>query len=250
MPAFKPPNWAGQPCRVATLEVHCDNGITDKIPIDCKPYYLLGREPAQSDITLDSETCSRAHCALVHHQDGRLFLIDLGSTHGTQLDGKPVPANKPTNLKNGAVLRFGHLSTAFVVRVESSAEKRGASGQEEEPSKRTNIMHVRASHLLVKHRDSRRPSSWKEPTVTRTQEEALQMIQTFRERIVSGQVDFATLASTESHCSSAQRGGDLGKFGPGQMQKQFEDATYALQVGELSQPVFSDSGVHLILRTA
>ena len=27
---------------------------------------------------------------------------------------------------------------------------------------------VRASHLLVKHRDSRRPSSWKEPTVTRT----------------------------------------------------------------------------------
>ncbi len=27
---------------------------------------------------------------------------------------------------------------------------------------------VRASHLLVKHRDVRRPSSWKEPTVTRT----------------------------------------------------------------------------------
>lgn len=34
------------------------------------------------------------------------------------------------------------------------------------------------------------------------------------------------------------------------MQKPFEDATYALQVGELSQPVFTDSGVHLILRTA
>lgn len=35
----------------------------------------------------------------------------------------------------------------------------------------------------------------------------------------------------------------------GQMQKAFEEATYALAVGELSQPVFSDSGVHLILRT-
>lgn len=34
------------------------------------------------------------------------------------------------------------------------------------------------------------------------------------------------------------------------MQRAFEDATYALQVGELSGPVFSDSGVHLILRTA
>jgi NIMA-interacting peptidyl-prolyl cis-trans isomerase 1 len=33
------------------------------------------------------------------------------------------------------------------------------------------------------------------------------------------------------------------------MQAPFEAATYALGVGELSQPVFTDSGVHLILRT-
>lgn len=33
------------------------------------------------------------------------------------------------------------------------------------------------------------------------------------------------------------------------MQKAFEDGTKALKVGELSQPVHSDSGVHLILRT-
>lgn len=38
-------------------------------------------------------------------------------------------------------------------------------------------------------------------------------VQAFRERIVQGQVDFGTLATTESHCSSAQRGGDLGEFG-------------------------------------
>ena len=39
---------------------------------------------------------------------------------------------------------------------------------------------VRASHLLVKHRDSRRPSSWKEATVTRSPEEALAMVQQVR----------------------------------------------------------------------
>jgi NIMA-interacting peptidyl-prolyl cis-trans isomerase 1 len=33
------------------------------------------------------------------------------------------------------------------------------------------------------------------------------------------------------------------------MQKPFEDATFQLKVGELSGPVFTDSGVHLILRT-
>lgn len=75
------------------------------------------------------------------------------------------------------------------------------------------------------------------------------MIEEFRRQLVAG-ADFAALASKESHCSSAQRGGDLGVFGKGQMQPAFEQAAFALQVGELSGPVFSDSGVHLILRTA
>ncbi|XP_070532524.1 uncharacterized protein [Ptychodera flava] len=108
---------------------------------------------------------------------------------------------------------------------------------------------VRASHLLVKHRDSRRPSSWREANITRSKEEALQILQKHRQAIVSGQVSLGELASTESDCSSAQRGGDLGQFGPGQMQKPFEEATFALKVGELSEPVFTDSGIHIILRT-
>lgn len=108
---------------------------------------------------------------------------------------------------------------------------------------------VRASHLLVKHAGSRRPSSWKEPQVTRSKEEALQMIEAFRKDITDGQEDFQELASRESHCNSARAGGDLGFFSRGQMQKPFEEAAFALSVGELSQPVFTDSGVHIILRT-
>lgn len=53
------------------------------------------------------------------------------------------------------------------------------------------------------------------------------MIQQYRQQISSGAVDFGALASTESHCSSAKRGGDLGPFGPGQMQKAFEDVSYS-----------------------
>ncbi|KAJ3358637.1 hypothetical protein AMAG_04647 [Allomyces macrogynus ATCC 38327] len=109
---------------------------------------------------------------------------------------------------------------------------------------------VRASHLLVKHRESRRPSSWRQERITISKDEALQQILEFRQQIVSGETDLPTLAQQYSDCSSARVGGDLGPFKRGQMQKSFEDATFALQVGELSQPVFSDSGVHLILRTA
>ena len=71
----------------------------------------------------------------------------------------------------------------------------------------------------------------------------------YREKIVKDEAKFEDLATEFSDCSSAKRGGDLGPFGRGQMQKPFEDATYALKVGELSEPVITDSGVHIIKRT-
>ncbi|CAH0545716.1 unnamed protein product [Brassicogethes aeneus] len=108
---------------------------------------------------------------------------------------------------------------------------------------------VQCSHLLVKHRDSRRPSSWKEENITRTKEEAHELVKSYREQIVSGKASFAELASKHSDCSSAKRGGDLGPFGKGAMQKPFEEASFALKVGELSEPIFTDSGCHIILRT-
>jgi len=108
---------------------------------------------------------------------------------------------------------------------------------------------VQASHLLVKHKDSRRPSSWRESNITRTKDEALEIIEGYRKKIENGDAIFEDLASEFSDCSSAKRGGDLGPFGRGQMQKPFEDATYALKVDELSEPVFTDSGVHIIKRT-
>jgi NIMA-interacting peptidyl-prolyl cis-trans isomerase 1 len=109
---------------------------------------------------------------------------------------------------------------------------------------------VQASHILVKHADSRRPSSWREASITRSKEEAMRILQGYRDQIVTGKARFEDIARTQSDCSSAERGGDLGPFRRGQMQKPFEDATYALQVGELSGIVDTDSGVHIILRTA
>lgn len=61
--------------------------------------------------------------------------------------------------------------------------------------------------------------------------------------------NFARLAEQLSECSSARKQGDLGFFGRGQMQRPFEEATFALRCGELSQPIITDSGVHIILRT-
>jgi peptidyl-prolyl cis-trans isomerase NIMA-interacting 1 len=93
---------------------------------------------------------------------------------------------------------------------------------------------IRASHLLVKHNESRNPSSWKEvvlfhqATITRTKEEAMELILDYRQKLESKEVDFVTLASTHSDCSSAKRGGDLNSFSKGQMQVPFEKAAYFL----------------------
>ena len=48
-------------------------------------------------------------------------------------------------------------------------KRRGREDDSGAAEKRQQRGMVRASHLLVKHRDSRRPSSWKEPNITRTQ---------------------------------------------------------------------------------
>ena len=67
-----------------------------------------------------------------------------------------------------------------------------------------------------------------------------------RERIVKGE-KFEDLAKTESADSaSGAAGGSLGKGVKGRFVPQFEDAAYALNAGELSQPVLTPFGYHLI----
>ncbi|CDK29651.1 unnamed protein product [Kuraishia capsulata CBS 1993] len=112
-----------------------------------------------------------------------------------------------------------------------------------------NPAEVRVNHLLLKHKDSRRPASWKSESITRTKEEAIEELKEWERKIKSGEVKLSDVATTESDCSSHSKGGDLGFFGRRQMQPSFEKASFALQVGEFSPIVETDSGVHLIERT-
>ncbi len=118
---------------------------------------------------------------------------------------------------------------------------------------------VHAFHLLVKHAGVRRPSSWREERITRTVPQATALVESYRREIEAAAEAGGTeaalgrlrdLAGRFSDCSSAKRGGDLGVFGRGQMQRAFEDAAFALPVGRVSTPVVTDSGVHLIFVVA
>jgi parvulin-like peptidyl-prolyl isomerase len=70
--------------------------------------------------------------------------------------------------------------------------------------------------------------------------------QSIREQLLAG-ADFATLAAQNSiDTGTKDKGGDLGWFGKGIMDPNFETAAWALKVGEISQPVQSTSGWHII----
>jgi peptidyl-prolyl cis-trans isomerase C len=95
---------------------------------------------------------------------------------------------------------------------------------------------VRASHILIKI----------DPQADESQRaQARQQIEHIQRKLQEGE-DFATLAKTFSQDPSGARGGDLGYFRRGEMVKPFEEAAFALKPGEVSDPVESTFGYHLI----
>jgi len=86
------------------------------------------------------------------------------------------------------------------------------------------MVKANASHILVK-----------------TEEEAKQI----KEKLNLGK-NFEDLAKQYSLCPSKKKGGNLGWFSHGQMVKEFEKATFDLKKGEISKPIKTQFGWHII----
>ena len=65
---------------------------------------------------------------------------------------------------------------------------------------------------------------------------------------ISKGANFSQMAMQKSLCPSGKRGGDLGIFGRGKMVREFEQAAFALHKGQISQPIKTEFGWHLIKR--
>ena len=95
---------------------------------------------------------------------------------------------------------------------------------------------VKASHILIKVAPDAEEAQKKQ---------ARKKIEDVQKKVRQGE-DFGSLAKANSEGPTAQRSGDLGYFSRGQMVKPFEDAAFALKVGEVSEIVETQFGYHLI----
>lgn len=84
------------------------------------------------------------------------------------------------------------------------------------------------------------------PTEQRDQSAIMQKLTEMKAQIVSGAATFETLAKDNSEDGSAAQGGDLGWTTPGTFVPEFDDAMATLSIGEISDPVISRFGIHLI----
>ena len=100
---------------------------------------------------------------------------------------------------------------------------------------------MEASHILVSYEGAVSAA----PEVTRSKDEALQFAKDLAARIEQGE-EFEKLARENSDGPSGEQGGSLGQFGRGDMVPQFEEVSFALAEGEISDPVETQFGYHLI----
>ncbi|MCU0925330.1 MAG: peptidylprolyl isomerase [Hydrogenophaga sp.] len=96
------------------------------------------------------------------------------------------------------------------------------------------VTQTRARHILLR------------PGPQLSQTDAVTRLNQFREQLVGGKASFETLAREHSQDGSAREGGDLGWASPGQFVPEFEEAMNRLRPGEVSAPLVSRFGVHLI----
>lgn len=118
---WQPPDWAIEPrTGVYYLDVIKDGEVLDRINLD-KRRHIFGRQFHTCDFVLDHQSVSRQHAAVVPHKNGSIYVIDLGSAHGTFVANERLTKDSPVELETGQSLKFAASTRTYILRKNSEA---------------------------------------------------------------------------------------------------------------------------------
>jgi len=110
-----PPSWAAPPTHTAArLTVEKSGETVDELEVGDHNMYTFGRS-LTCDFQLEHPSASRQHAALVHHENGGVYLIDLKASHGTFINGKQLKPFEASLLREGAAITFGASSRTYTL---------------------------------------------------------------------------------------------------------------------------------------
>ncbi|KAK6917895.1 Forkhead-associated (FHA) domain [Dillenia turbinata] len=118
---WQPPDWAIEPRPgFFYLEVLKDGEVIDRINLD-KRRHIFGRQIHTCDFVLDHQSVSRQHAAVIPHKNGSIYVIDLGSAHGTFVANERLTKDTPVELEVGQSLRFAASTRSYILRKNNEA---------------------------------------------------------------------------------------------------------------------------------
>lgn len=200
--------------------------------------HILVRVPEQASPERIKEARTRAEAALAEASAGSSF-ARLAASYSDAPDAlqggalgwrshERLPelfANALAGMQAGDVSQILRSPAGF--HILKLNEKRGAGGE-------AAVVQTRIRHILIRTNEMV------------SEADARRRLLDLRERIVSGGTDFGELARANSDDGTAARGGELDWVFPGDTVPEFEQAYEQLKVGEVSQPVRTPFGYHLI----
>lgn len=167
---------------------------------------------------------------IIQEQGGQSVIQPILSSYGTSWDSFMKDMNDRVTIEQ-------FIEKDLLAKVTISEEDL-RSQFSKDPSQYAEPETVTARHILVLVK----PTASKEE-----QQKAAEKIQDIRKRVTAPGADFAKVASeTSDDTASKVDGGNLGAFQRGMMVPEFEKAAFALKVGEISDPIKTDYGYHII----
>ena len=190
---------------------------------------LLYQEGVNAGVSVEEESV-KAQLDMLKSRfpDHEVFVSALAEMNMTE-------NNLQRHLERGMLIRK-YVDQAFVQTAQVT-DQAIEDFYRDNPETFTRPERVRASHIL-RQVDMNGPAE--------EVEKEREILKSLRARVEKGE-SFGELAREYSSCPSSSQDGDLGFFGRGEMVKEFEDAAFALEPGEVSDIVETMFGLHLVM---